>query len=874
MDGSHWEKLQKIFEQAIALSSNEQPAFLHSTCGGDPALLAELSAMLEEDKRTGSVLDLDLPQAFGGLLGASAEAQLPFELGPYRLLRLLGEGGMGVVWLAERKDAGNLVAIKFLPHAALSPSRRARFAAEIKTLARLKHPFIARLYDAGTLEDGTPWFAMEYVEGCQLMQYCGERKRSVEERLRLFNSICDAVQYAHGQEVIHRDLKPSNILVEPDGTPKLLDFGIAKQIRSLDDSSDQTRPGLRLLTPQYSAPEWLHDGDVGFYTDVYSLGVVLFEMLVGRLPRNNDPRAGSDASIERPSFAVAENPDAPSLLSKSSWKDLDAVCLKATAPDPQRRYRSIEALSRDVDHYLKNEPLEVRPDTLFYKTGKFILRHKTGVAAVSTLTLFIVAMVLFFTVRLTKERNRALEEAARAERVEKFMENMFQGGDKAAGPAKDLQVSTLLQRGVQDARSLDGNPVVQADLYLTLGRVYQQLGRFDDSNSLLLLALERRRSIPGATKERIGESLLALGLLKIDQAKLPEAEVYIRKALSEESSLGPDHPSVIEAKGGLGRLLIEQGHYAKAIDVLNEAVHSSPATKQTPEMVDLLSLLGDAHFYLGHYEIADGIYHDVLQRNKGLHGEQHPSVADTLTNLGHIQSQLGNYAEAERYYQQALAIGKAWYGKDHPETADYMTNLASNYYFMNRQKEADALVKSALDIMVRSYGNAHPRVALVLGQAGMIAGELGHLDETEADYKRAAEIYRSVYGENQFYATEIENLASVYLKRKEYPRAEQMFRKTLQIYTVTQSSTHVHTGLSRIKLGRALLGQRKYREAQTETLAGYQILKQQTNPNISYLDSARHDLVKEYEALHDETSAAKYRAEIAANESSPAKSDK
>ncbi len=243
--------------------------------------------MLKADSGSASLLDRGLPAVAYEMLESPRDAAGFPEFGPYRLLRILGEGGMGVVWLAERADAGNLVAIKFLPHAGLSPARRERFAREIKTLGKLKHPFIARFYDAGTL-DGTPWFAMEYVEGVPLTQYLREKAFSFEERLRLFRSVCDAVQYAHGQEIIHRDLKPSNILVEADGTPRLLDFGIAKELHNLDEASDQiddrTRPALRFMSREYAAPEWALDGTVGFQTDVYSLGVILYEMLAGRLP--------------------------------------------------------------------------------------------------------------------------------------------------------------------------------------------------------------------------------------------------------------------------------------------------------------------------------------------------------------------------------------------------------------------------------------------------------------------------------------------------------------------------------------------------------------------------------------------------------------
>src|SRR5215470_1099757 len=253
MDSARYEQIQTIFHDALERPEAERQTFVEAACGSDTELLAEVLNMLDADSRRTSLLDRGLPDVAHEIISARFDPVSSREFGPYRLVRILGEGGMGVVWLAERKDAGNLVAIKFLPHAGLSPARRERFAREIKTLGKLKHPYIGRLYDAGALADGTPWFVMEYVEGVRLTDYCRAENHPVEARLRLFRKVCEAVQYAHGQEIIHRDLKPSNILVEQDGTPRLLDFGIARELQSLDDESSQTHATLRFFSKEYAA---------------------------------------------------------------------------------------------------------------------------------------------------------------------------------------------------------------------------------------------------------------------------------------------------------------------------------------------------------------------------------------------------------------------------------------------------------------------------------------------------------------------------------------------------------------------------------------------------------------------------------------------
>src|ERR1700733_10918126 len=379
MDSSRWQKVQSLFHQAADLPESDRRGFLETECAGDPALINEVLMLLQEDSRGGSLLDRDIAHVAHDVFHDPSADSQPFkEFGPYRIIKMLGEGGMGVVYLAEREDLGSQVAIKILRDAWLSPARRARFAAEQRTLAQLNHPSIARLYDADTSPDGTPFFVMEYVEGIPLTNYCQQHRCPVAERLRLFREVCEAVLYAHQHAVIHRDLKPSNILVKPDGTVRLLDFGIAKHLENLGDSVDQTMTGLRLMTPAYAAPEQIRGEQVGIQSDVYSLGIILYQLLAGRLPFDLANRAPvqaekiiTETTPAKPSAAAAEKIAAlwesgsrsKAAANRAQWADLDVLCLKAMHKDARRRYQSAEALIRDIDHYLKGEPLEARAGT-------------------------------------------------------------------------------------------------------------------------------------------------------------------------------------------------------------------------------------------------------------------------------------------------------------------------------------------------------------------------------------------------------------------------------------------------------------------------------------------------------------------------------
>jgi serine/threonine protein kinase/TolB-like protein len=379
MDSARWERIQSVFHRIADLPAAERSAALDGLCGDEAATRAEVLSLLEEETTGDSLLDRDVVHVAQQMLGDSLPGLPSRTFGPYRIHKVLGEGGMGVVYLAGRDDLGALVAIKVLRDAWLSPARRERFASEQRTLAQLNHPSIARLYDAGTWADGTPWFVMEFVDGVPLTEYCRVHNCGIEERLKLFRTVCEAAHYAHEHTVVHRDLKPSNILVKPDGSLRLLDFGIAKQFDPKETSVDQT--GIRAMTPAYAAPEQIRGDRVGVATDVYALGVILYELLAGRLPFDLSHKTAAEVET----IITTEEPAKPSTVARqntgrsdrtrASWSDLDVLCLTAMRKDPPGRYRSAEAFIRDIDHYLQGESLEARPDTMPCKMGRFVRRN-------------------------------------------------------------------------------------------------------------------------------------------------------------------------------------------------------------------------------------------------------------------------------------------------------------------------------------------------------------------------------------------------------------------------------------------------------------------------------------------------------------------
>ena len=883
MDSARWQRIQTIFDDAAELPPSERDGFVHRCSGDDFSLAAEVLAMLRHDSNRDGPLEQNVAQLVSTIVGGDLVAN---QIGPYHIVRVLGEGGMGTVWLAERSDLDTKVAIKVLRDAWLSPARRERFSYEQRTLAQLNHPSIARLYDAAVLEDGTPYFVMEYIEGVPLTQFCRDKKLSIEQRLKLFRQVCEAVQHAHSNAVIHRDLKPSNILVKDDGSARLLDFGIAKQIEDLEHGgADQTTVGVRLMTPTYASPEQIRGDRIGIGTDVYSLGVILYQLLTGELPFDVSNLSLAEAA----SIIVEQDPRRPSVTvkravprnsnasgsSKTAWADLDVLCLTAMNKHPERRYRSVEALIRDVDHYLKGEPLDARPDSWTYRSAKFVRRNRRAVSSAVLVLVLILAMAMYFTVRLARARNVATAESARSERVQRFMTNLFQGGDPSIAPEENLRVVTLLDRGRQQISALSAEPEIQAELYETLGELYLNLGEFAQANSLLNSALSLDKSLYGPDSTQFGRTLVALGSLRDSQGKLPEAEELVREGLdTEKRHLPRTNPMISDATSALGRVLVDRGAYSSAIDIFGEEVRWQSANRTaTPELVNALLGLAAGEFYAGHYDIAESLNQRLLPISRQIFGERHPIVAGVLLNLGEIRHDLGHYSEAEQFERQALDIREQWFGKDAPQTASDLTILARTLVTEHRLDEATALLQQALAIKERVYGPVHPSVASSLNELGTIALRQKNYESAAKYFTRMVDIYQGTYGQHHYLVgIALSNLASVFAGKQQWARAQTLYRQAVQIFTETQAADHINTGIARVKLGRVLLRERRYAEAECESRAGYDILSKQMAPGVTWLVAARNDLAEEYVALKQPDKAKKFRNELASLNETPVKS--
>ncbi len=863
-----WSRLQQAFHETLTVSADARDASISAHAQGDALFAAQLHAMLAADAGPDTLIDRGLAVAARDVMSDDA-GTLPAlrQVGPWRLLRLIGQGGMASVYLAERADLGSTAAVKLLHHAWLSPARRERFSAEQRTLARLNHPCIAHLYDAGSADDGTPWIAMEYVEGESLTAYANRASLTIAARLQCMRLVCEAVQHAHANLVVHRDLKPSNVLVTAAGQVKLLDFGIAKQLELATDDAARTRTGMQLMTPAYAAPEQLRGELTGIYTDVYALGVILYELLTGQLPFDLAGRSAASAealvsagTAERPSV-VARREGRERGLGATAWAELDVICQTAMHSDRARRYRTVDALLRDLDHFSRSEPLQARPDSTVYRASRFARRHRTPLLASAAALMLLVALSTVYTLRVRDARDTAVTEAARAQQIQRFTLSLFDGTEDSGEPGDSLRAVTLIERGVREAATLGREPVVQAELFQTLGGTFQKLGRLERADSLLQQSLRARRAI-GSRHPDVARSLVALGLLRVEQARLPEGEQLVREGLALATATRPaGHRDIATATSALGRVLEERAAYADAITVMREALRLHVALD--PRSVDVAAAatqLGNDYFYAGEYAAADSQFAFSLDVARGLYGDRHPLVADALINRGAVQFQRGEYVAAERLDRDGMAIVERVYGPDDPRTASALTMLGRALVAQSRFDEAVPLVQRALTIRERVYGPVSPKVASTLNELGTMALRQKHFDAADSCFARNIEIYRAVYkGPHNLLGTAMSNRASVASARGDNVAAERQLREALVVFAQTLPPEHLDIGIVRVKLGRSLLRQRRFAEGERESAAGLKILLAQTSPATSFVTNARADLAIMYDSLGESAKAAAVR---------------
>ena len=776
MDAERLDRIQDVFLAALDLAPEARTAYLDETCRDDADLRRSVERYLRADD--------DAAEGFLEAAAAVVAEGLPSsggtdedgEIGPYRILRPLGQGGMGRVYLAVREEPyRRYVALKVILQGVHSPTAHARFRAERQILASLDHPAIARLYDGGLADDGRPYFAMEYVAGEPITTFCDHHRLAIDERLDLFQRVCEAVQFAHQHLVVHRDLKPSNILVTvgEDGRPmpKLLDFGIAKVLADSEVDADEgfalTHTGGRVMTPEYAAPEQVRGDPVTTATDVYALGLLLYRLLTGRPPyalpnRLSDlDRAITDATPKHPSAAVRQDVEAGDRaaadrstttehLHRRLRGDLDVICLKALAKEPERRYQSAEQLRDDLRRHQAGLPIEAHAPTPAYRVRKFVERHRVGVAALLLAAIGLLGglgAALWQAQRAADAAARAEAEAATAEEVKDYLVSVFGASNPWQRPGGgELTARELLASGVEQVEALEGEPEVQAELLDALGNVYGSIGLFDEAESLLKRALVVRRTLRGDEHEEVAESLMSLAGLYLNKGAYDDAEALYREALAMRRRLLPSpHIDLADALNDLGVLLNSRDAHEEAEPLLREALAIQRQLSDEERLsvsitiANLAGVLRDQE----NYTEAEQLLREALAMQRRLLDPVHPNVAASLSTLALIKRDQGAYNEAEPLLREALAMRQQLFGEAHDLTAGTRYQLARLLMTNGRPEEAEPLFREALRVSEETNGAEHWKTAFArIGLGRALTARQSYqeaerlLDEAHAFFRR------------------------------------------------------------------------------------------------------------------------------------------
>jgi serine/threonine-protein kinase len=799
-DRTNWRRVEDLLDRLLELPESERASALGASRRVEPDVAARAGALLEAmGPREADLLDRgfggafpdlagDLETSLDGLDDSSIESR---RLGAYRLVRVLGRGGMGVVYLGERADRQfeKQVAIKLVPWGLESPETARRFALERQVLARLEHPNIARLLDGGITEEGYPYLVMELVEGMPIDAYCRTRALGLRERLSLFLAVCDAVQYAHQNLVIHRDLKPANILVTADGTVKLLDFGVAKLAREAgEDTAGATR--FQPRTPAYAAPEQIANLGASTASDVYSLGVVLYRLLTGRPPYELDGLSANEAEAvvrdhqpARPSAAAlagstrgpesfaaelsggiehgvgstASEPPANAAPHEpredlSRWArrlrgDVERILLKALETEPARRYPTAEALAEDLRRYLRGLPVAARKPTLGYRARKLVARHRVGAAAAVAVVL---AVALAFG-GITWQARRAARAAERASVVAHLLTSIFADGDPYQGSGREMTVLELLDRGLARVREqFADDPVTRSDLVTALAKAYQGQGRLETAVDLHREALADRRSLRGDHQERVLESLTLLGGALHAWGRYDEAETLLDQALElAEHGPGPESVEASDVLLTLGMIRQRVGDYDASGARFRRAlaIRERLAAEPDSAVAAILVALSGSLDLSGRDQEALALLERALAISEATVGREHPSTAAMRNDLGVRLQELGDLEEAVLHFHQALEVQEARLGRGSIGTADASTNLGNTLILLGDFARARPYVEQAAEINRRTVEEtSFSRIASEINLATLRL-ELGELEESEALYRHALERFESLLGD-------------------------------------------------------------------------------------------------------------------------------
>jgi len=831
-NSERWDEINTLLLEAEARPAEERAAFLEEASGGDESLRRQVASLLDAASTYGALLENGAAALARPLLAPEGEA-LPEEastpvetgqrVGPYRLLERIGEGGTSTVYRAERADGQfeRVVAIKVLRQAlGLEAEATERFRAEQQILASLSHPHLAEVYDGGVLSGGQPYLVMEYVDGRPLTEHCRAEDCSLDERLSLFRQAAEAVQAAHEQLVVHRDIKPSNVLVERDtGQVKLLDFGIAKMLGELPgEAAPTTQTGRQPMTPAYAAPEQVKGEAISVATDVYALGVLLYELLTDERPYGREDR--SPYAVAR---AVCEEEPSPPSEVVDEWRsalqgDLDAIVSRAIRKEPLARYDTVDDLTDDLERHLSDRPVLAQRGNWTYRARKFVRRNRGLLAGVALALTLLAGFAAYHVQRLSAERDRAHAQAQKAEQVSEFLVGLFEASNPTGETAETVTAQDLLRKGRKRIAGLEGQPAARAQMLDAMGRAYLGLGRYSVADSMLREALAVRRRLYEANTPPMAAGFDHLAEAAEEQGRYAVAESLGHNALSIRRTRRDSlHPNVANSLGDLARYKQQRGQYAAAESLYREALSrkktiyerpSRPLASTTSELAQLLTERGE-------YAVAGSLSRETLSMRRALFGNVHPKTSESLARLARTVEERGHFAEAGSLYQQTLAIDRAVLGAKHPTVATDLNDLAIVLEKQKRLAEAESLQRKSLRLSEQRLSDDHPDITATLHNLAVVLRKRGKYNEAASLYERVLRRVRRKYeAAHPHVAYTLGSLADVRRDQGRYARADSLYRESLTMLKTVfdEEDPRVATGMG--KIGNLHKVQGQYREAE------------------------------------------------------------
>lgn len=852
LNAERWSRAEDLFGRAADLPAGERERFLQSECGDDAELFDYIISLLQADPALDGAIERTIVNTVRVAFGedtSQAEQMKGQMIGPYRVERLLGAGGMGMVYLAERADQqyDQQVAIKLGRHRLVDPQMELRLRNERQFLANLDHPNIARLLDGGTTTDGVPYIVMEYIDGVRIDTYCDLHRLTIDERLKLFQTICAAVHYAHQNLIIHRDIKATNILVTGDGTPKLLDFGIAKLTDAEGSATDGlTRDGAVIMTFTNAAPEQITGQSVTTATDVYGLGLLLFNLLSGVRAYETDgltPReialqicedektSPSRRLLQQRKAAQAEN-DTVALeklkriaadrstsldrLQRRLHGDLDTIVLNALRKEPARRYRSASAFADDIGRYLNSMPIVARADSWRYRAGKFVQRH---VAAVSAAAL-VVVLLTAFSVALSIQNRAVVKERDTAREVIQFLEDIFMAHDPSRARGADVTAEEILAEGADRIQSnLGDRPEIQSALMGTIGRVYYNLGDYQSSEKMLQQALQLQIQTSGEAHPSVAVIKNDLAEVLFRRAEYGRAAELLQQALAV-NQLSNDGTSPLVATNlfNLANVYLATGK----LDEAEAAVRSSVAIfvqisdQFGLELAEAKSTLARILQVRGDLDQTESLLREAIEIVSESEGPDHPYMAYYLQNLGVLQRSKGDLVAAEQTLQLAVEATRRILGDNHELLAIALVDQGMLLQMKGDYDEAARVVRTAIELDVQIHGPGHPRVGLHKTILGMLLHDKNDLEDAEASLRDALLIFDEALGDDhQYIASALTELGAVLNTTGRAEQARPVLERALQMRLKDYPPEHVLVAATQAEYGDTLSRLGQFDEAES-----------------------------------------------------------